>query len=477
LACLVCSAHGRWVQASSGNWERQASSQSDPLRALSTLLVAARPEASFNPTAPGLRFSPGLSRGDGTHTASGPIAFGRPTRKHQRLLDTMMQGFAPKDGQNQMTEREETFEFGKDFVKISAQTFLAYYLLTTYAGLEPQQASPLILAVLLGYAAYLFWFDDGSTYSGLMWQGYKNLADEEGFVLFSVPRLQGLKIWDGPQAAGADSDGIAKEVISTGFARVNNVLSLETAKGLRENINAFFDKKVEAAKTDMVVETRYFNKILYPDRRWDYKLDFEPPVRKALEEALEKLKPAVAKVVGEDAVLFSMAALVNDPGSPRQPMYFDKGAFADVPDPSVVTVAIPLQDTANETGLGYIPTTNTFEMHTMFQNPDDGQRQRIAIYRSTPMYHEKMSAGDATLRDARTLYFDSDNEVDQFGKGGERRIYFYFSFRRRTRILSSGSMMTKFSVYDCRLDNLEEWLPEDSPLTEIEEIRESILKA
>lgn len=477
LICLAGGALGRRLQASNGPCERQLKRQFDPHRALRALLLAAPTEASFNPTATGLRLSQGAGfTGSGlVRKSTGPL----PSRRQRRFLDTTMQ-----EGQRrsfleespQFTEREQALKFFGVFFAIFVPLYGFWYYLVKEVGIDQEYASPGVLTIPFGVGAWLFYGDDGSTEKGLMWEGYQNLAMEEGFVLNYVPRLQGLNIWKG-QAAPAESDAIAKELCDTGFARVNNVLSPETSKALRESIVSDFDRRKEAAKEDMVMEARYFKSIIYPDKRWDYKLDFEPPVRQALEEALELVQPTLEKTIGEDAVLFSLAAYVTDPGSPRQPIYFDKGAFESEDEASVVTVAVALQDVANETGLGYIPTTNTFRMHEQFKDPEDGQRKRIELYRNVPLYHEKVAIGDATIRDARTLYFDSGIRAGKNLDEGERRVYFYFSFRKRSKILAPGSLMAKFSVEDCRLDNKEEWLAEDSVLTEIEDVDERISRA
>ena len=159
----------------------------------------------------------------------------------------------------------------------------------------------------------------------------------------------------------------------------------------------------------------------------------------------------LAGAVGEDAELFELAALVSDPGSPRQPIHPDT-TYREGDGASIVTAFIALQDVNADMGpTAIIPRTHTAVAHERFNSRDDGGRERVALLRETPNHLGVLGTGDANLIDSRLLHGGAAND------SRSRRVLFYFSFRRRGKVSPSGSMLYKLRRAGYALDNTREW--------------------
>jgi ectoine hydroxylase-related dioxygenase (phytanoyl-CoA dioxygenase family) len=252
---------------------------------------------------------------------------------------------------------------------------------------------------------------------------------------------------------GADDDGKsgAAALETDGFLRVNGAMSPETARTLRAYIEAQLSEKRAEADTDLGAQTSNFGDVLMRENRYDLLLDLAPAVQTAAHEVLSSLKPTFASVLGEDAELFELAALISDPRAPRQPAHPDT-PYRTGEGAAVVTAFVALQDVDEDMGpTSVIPRTHTQDAHERFNNKDDGGRERVALLRETPNHIGVLRTGDANLIDSRVIHCGGANDSSQ------RRVLFYISFRRRGKVTPSGSMLYKHRRAGYGLDNVDRW--------------------
>ena len=146
---------------------------------------------------------------------------------------------------------------------------------------------------------------------------------------------------------------------------------------------------------------------------------------------VSRLRPALNDLLGDDAELFELAALVSDPGAPRQPMHPDTTRRKDAPEgadaPAVVTAFVALQDVDEEMGpTVFLPRSQRAEAHAAFY-ADDASVAKSELLRTAPQALGLLRTGDASLFDSRLLHAGGANTSPR------RRVLFYFSFKVRPR--------------------------------------------
>lgn len=108
----------------------------------------------------------------------------------------------------------------------------------------------------------------------------------------------------------------AISLFADGLARLPSVLEHGTADGLRSHVR----RQLSAA----AARGEAFGEVLCRRNRTDLPLAVgDPLVRGAIEDALRVVGPCLARSVGRHAVLYECAALVTDPGAPRQQIHPD----------------------------------------------------------------------------------------------------------------------------------------------------------
>ena len=109
-------------------------------------------------------------------------------------------------------------------------------------------------------------------------------------------------------------------------------------------------------------------------RRHDVKLDLsDATVRAALAALLSTIEPAIAAKLGDDALLYELAALVSLPGSRRQIVHADL-PYSDesAVDDGILTAFCALQDIDRSMGPTlYLPGTHTADAHAAFFTYDN----------------------------------------------------------------------------------------------------------
>ena len=212
-----------------------------------------------------------------------------------------------------------------------------------------------------------------------------------------------------------DATSMIASFRADGIVRVDRMLRDETSGALLRHINALLaDVRAHSAGE------RRLGNILAREHRYDVLLGLEAPVVAALTEALDALKAPLSSLVGEDALLVELAAVVSDPRAPRQPVHPDT-RFED--GFSTCTVQLALQDVDEAMGPTiFLPGSHTEEAHAAYLT---GADEKTRLLRTGPVTRGLLRRGDATLYDSRLLHCGDAND------SRERRVLFYFSFRAR----------------------------------------------
>jgi ectoine hydroxylase-related dioxygenase (phytanoyl-CoA dioxygenase family) len=171
------------------------------------------------------------------------------------------------------------------------------------------------------------------------------------------------------------------------------------------------------------VYVSFFGDVLARENRHDLKLDLTPPVRYAVYALLGTLGPLFAALLGDDALLYELAALISDPQSPEQPFHPDL-PFVDGQGRAVLTAFVALQPIDELMGpTRFVPGSHTTESHAAFNAADEATK--LGYLRSQPVALGILDAGDCTLFDARTIHCGGAN------LSPHRRVVFYLSFHAR----------------------------------------------
>ena len=282
-------------------------------------------------------------------TSLRPLA---PTRAARRVPHTpVCEAPGSFEEQQKAAERAETVEYFKTLGGFSFGSLGLFAALTTGAGLDDVIAGNIVLVALCAYGSYLLFFDGGVTQAALEQQAIQQLADEEGDIMASAPRANILE-YDA-KATVAEPTPAIQTLTADGYARVNRVISPSAASTLLEFVNQELTKQREQVMDGSTAESMRFGDVLSRDNRFDLKLDLDPPVREALNEAIESIKPVFAGTLGEDAELFELAALVSDPRSPRQPVHPDT-PFRQGEGAAAVTAFVALQVSTHPCWAGHL---------------------------------------------------------------------------------------------------------------------------
>ena len=240
---------------------------------------------------------------------------------------------------------------------------------------------------------------------------------------------------------------IARTLREEGVVRLNGVLSPISASTLREEIlerrTAAYDaisrddENINDVNDDDDGEWRkYFADVLLKENRCDLLLPLKGSngIQTALHEILVSSNVLsnilVTALGGDDATLYELAALISEPGSPRQPVHPDNPHQEHTP---LLTVFIALQDIASPMGpTTFIPKTHTAASHAKF----DDISQRDAFLQNSSSVVALLKSGDASLFDSRTMHCGGANDELH----GATRVLLYASFRNPRATESIGNV-------------------------------------
>ena len=303
--------------------------------------------------------------------------------------------------------------------------------------------------------------------AGLSSTEYEAVLERQ--IMDDAPLLPGTDF--SRESVVLDEAAVVRMLHTDGVVKITDCLSAQVTCTLLAHINASLIEAQAALSSDGGGEhppdkpSLRFGDVRCPTARHDLKLGLQPPVADALVEALLPLKPVVAAALGADAELFELAALVSDPGAPRQQLHPDSihhegGAL-------IVSVFIALQETDATMGpTVFLPGTHhdpaahadlsrlslpTFEGGEPAP-PAPSARERLL--QTCPRRLGLLDAGDAMLFDSRTLHCGSANESSR------RRVLFYFSFKARGAVVPgvSGTLDAELRRAQLLLEDSQAWL-------------------
>lgn len=230
--------------------------------------------------------------------------------------------------------------------------------------------------------------------------------------------------------------------------------STTTCKELRDYILDFRTQSQEAIAQQEIARSDRFAKCLLSDHRDDLLLPLTSTsdttkqtsniVHRALNHILQEgnVGAILELMVGSDATIFELAALISDPGSDRQNVHPDHACVAidtqhtskQQEPPLVITCFVALQDIEPEMGPTiWLPGTHTPEIHAQFQRRrvEDvfaAESPKDTLLRSSPVVAgAPMPAGACALFDSRVLHAGTANTSSK----QSTRVVFYFSFKRK----------------------------------------------
>ena len=215
---------------------------------------------------------------------------------------------------------------------------------------------------------------------------------------------------------------------------------MAVATALLDHVNDELEKALQKVREYLAldsgdVEPMFFGNVLARQHRHDLKLDLTPQVVEALDELLGALAPTLSTCLGDDAVLYELAALVSDPNAPQQPFHPDT-PHVETQGLAVLTAFVALQPIDATMGpTSFIPSSQTAEAHEAFNCAEDGGKRKLELLRSRPAYRGTLGTGDATLFDSRVIHCGGANISSR------RRVLFYVSFRAQKAKAPPGSLL------------------------------------
>ena len=268
-------------------------------------------------------------------------------------------------------------------------------------------------------------------------------------------------------AAASDSAAVARVLDADGVVRITNALphATEVLTLVNRTLGAALQQNHEEFGDEWQAQ---FGNVLSGHCRHDVKLDLsDATVRAALAALLSTIEPAIAAKLGDDALLYELAALVSLPGSRRQIVHADL-PYSDesAVDDGILTAFCALQDIDASMGPTlYLPGTHTADAHAAFftydnfdlyvdsgdEEDEDDEEAALteAALDALGACRATLGAGDVSLYDGRLLHAGGAN------RSPRQRVLFYCSFAtprwcRSTRGTLRESLRLKHALRDWR---------------------------
>ncbi|GFH53629.1 hypothetical protein CTEN210_10105 [Chaetoceros tenuissimus] len=227
--------------------------------------------------------------------------------------------------------------------------------------------------------------------------------------------------------ARVDKDGFGAVVMEEGVARVNGCMSIETSQNLLAFVNQQLLDSIDEVSNGEADEISRFADVLGKKKRWDMLLPLEESneVMQALHEIFYSdasgLGGAIESIVGKDAKLYELSALISDPGSERQAIHPDF-PYQDTIPPAL-TSFIALQDIEPDMGpTTFLPRSSSAEFHQELKDRLWDSHARQGLLATSPNKLNTLGISDCSLYNPMTLHCGGANRSDK------RRVLFYFSF-------------------------------------------------
>eukprot|EP00965_Chrysotila_dentata_P040997 1359522-Pleurochrysis_carterae.AAC.1 len=203
-----------------------------------------------------------------------------------------------------------------------------------------------------------------------------------------------------------------------GVVQMANVLPVALVRALASRVDQLLAKELSASDSDKSM----FGNVLGRFQRYDLKLDIQvPAVKLAIDALLPKMGPPLARLLGSHPELYELAALVSDPGAPRQQVHSDTDWATR---PIAFTCFVALQDISHEMGpTVFLPRTHTCDAHEDYNSSVASDMDDLLSTAASRV--GLLRAGDCIIFDSRLMHCASANT------SCSRRTLFYFSFRRQ----------------------------------------------
>lgn len=239
--------------------------------------------------------------------------------------------------------------------------------------------------------------------------------------------------------SSVDEHGFGSIVMDDGVARINNVLSKETANKMRKYVNNLLLDTTEAVEGGFFDHDSLFGNVYCKENRWDLLLPLEgsEQVMDCVTEVLGEGRPvatAIESVLGKDAELYELSTLISDPGSKSQPLHPDI-LYQDTVHP-ILTCFVALQDIDDDMGpTVFMPKSANKKYHQDLKNRHLDPEAKGLVANAYNV-RATLDKGDCSLYSAMTLHCGSANISDK------RRSLFYFSFRNNALLQDDGGRMS-----------------------------------
>mmetsp|Transcript_19652 Transcript_19652/g.28807 ORF Transcript_19652/g.28807 Transcript_19652/m.28807 type:complete len:433 (+) Transcript_19652:215-1513(+) len=226
-----------------------------------------------------------------------------------------------------------------------------------------------------------------------------------------------------------DKGGFGAIVLEEGVARINGCMSTATSQNLLAFINQQLLDSIEEVSQGKAEDHSRFADVLGKKMRWDMLLPLEESseVMQALYEIFHAeegndLAGAIEAVLGKDAILYELSALISDPGSERQVLHPDF-PFQDTLPPALTTF-VALQDIHPNMGpTTFLPKSSTAEHHQELKDRLWDSHSRQGLFATAPNKLSTLNITDCSLYNPMTLHCGGTNRSKN-----KRRVLFYFSF-------------------------------------------------
>ena len=281
------------------------------------------------------------------------------------------------------------------------------------------------------------------------------ISEEEQDLLLDGPGLcamPSISTWN----EGGNKEDMQQlavnHVLDTGLCHFPALLTAHDRILLKEHIDRILTTAKNNVGTKGFSFLSHFGPVMARTHRYDVLLPLDhlvlPPVRKVLSNVEEIMRA----IVGEEAYLCELSALISDPLAVAQPIHHDTSFDGTPPR---VSLLVALQDIDSAMGPTYFfPNTNSPEWHLKYMMRDEDLEELLS---SHPFCAGNMKAGDAVLYDTTLLHCASSAEHSE-----RRRTLLTLSAQEENTMNANEQANIKPGYRSSlQLNQLKEWKEKD----------------
>lgn len=223
----------------------------------------------------------------------------------------------------------------------------------------------------------------------------------EGPGTCKMPGVGPLSVVDGAY----DTELAAALVLEHGLCHFPGALDAGTAEELRDHVCRVLLEAKQRVASRGAAYSSLFGPVMARANRYDLLLPLDALVLSTIRTVLFSIEPAMRELVGEDAYLCELSALVSDPGAVAQPVHHDTTFDGKPPR---VSLLVALQDVDGDMGPTlFFPKTNTPEWHMQYLMRGEELEELLG---SSQHCAGTLRSGDAVLYDTDLLHCASGAE-------------------------------------------------------------------